>query len=111
MSKYPLTFGGFFLDENISKDRSEMGICAYQGKTSIITLNQLYLLNKFGHKNYLINSPQLGKYYCLTITFDKMMKTRSHELTHYFQYFYYQKSSCESDYGTNKYIAWLAQEH
>jgi hypothetical protein len=90
-----------------------MGLCAYQGKSSIITLNQLYLLNKFGQENYLATTPQLGKYYSLKINFAKMIKTCCHELAHYLQFVKQGKSSCQSDLKMNngKYDPYLAGEH
>jgi len=113
LSQHPLNFGGFFLDEQISQGRSQMGLCAYQGKSSIITLNQLYLLNKFGQENYLATTPQLGKYYSLKINFAKMIKTCCHELAHYLQFVKQGKSSGPSDLKENngKHDQELAKEH
>jgi hypothetical protein len=39
------------------------------------------------------------------------MKCCSHELAHYLQFSKGRQSSCQSDWGTNKYVDWLAQEH
>jgi hypothetical protein len=113
LSPHSPIFGGFFFDEQISQGQSKMGLCSHHGKTSVITLNQLYLLNKFGHENYFTSSPQQGKYYFLKIDFNKMVKTCSHELSHYLQFVKQGKSSCQSDLKENngKYDSYLAGEH
>ncbi|KLL02087.1 MAG: hypothetical protein MRERC_4c026 [Mycoplasmataceae bacterium RC_NB112A] len=47
------------------------------------------------------------------IDFSKMLKSCSHELTHYLRFIKHGKSSCESDLmlDNRKYDAELAQEH
>jgi len=77
-----------------------------------ISLNRLYLLNKFGHDRYFTDYPQ-GDYSCLDISFDKMIKTCSHELAHYIQLVKHGKSSCESDLKleNGNYDRELAREH
>jgi len=81
-------------------------------KEANISLNRLYLLNKFGHDKYFADYPQ-GDYSYLDISFDKMIKTCSHELAHYFQLVKNGRSSCESDLVLNngKYDGELAKEH
>jgi hypothetical protein len=77
-----------------------------------ISLNHLYLLNKFGHDKYFTDYPQ-GDYSYLDISFDKMINTCSHELAHYIQFVKYERSSCESDLVLNNgnYNGELAKEH
>ena len=81
-------------------------------KEANISLNRLYLLNKFGHDKYFTDYPQ-GDYSYLDISFDKMIKTCSHELAHYIQFVKYERSSCGSDLVLNngKYDGELAKEH
>src|SRR5688572_28427656 len=86
-----------------------------------VSLNRLYLLNKFGHDKYFTSNPEETKgsakqskdYTYLDISFDKMIDTCSHELAHYIQLVKHGKSSCESDLilRNGKYSAELAQEH
>src|SRR5437660_1156209 len=73
--------------------------------------NQLYLFNKFGHDKYFTSYHQ-GDYFYLDISFEKMLKTCSHELAHYFQLVKHEKTSCESDLklGNGKYDEELAKE-
>ncbi|CAI2197347.1 7492_t:CDS:2, partial [Funneliformis geosporum] len=70
----PLEFGGFYLDENIGNGYREMGKCSlenviypYQGKVANISLNRLYLLNKFGCEKYFTSNPEYGDYSYLDI--------------------------------------------
>ena len=72
----------------------------------VISLNQFYLLNKLGYEHYFATPNNY-----LEINFTNLLKTCSHELAHYFQFIKCGRSSCESDLGTDKYIAELAQEH
>ena len=73
-----------------------------------ISLNRLYLLNKFGQDKYFTSNPQYGDYTYLDISFDKMIRTCSHELA-----LKHGKSSCENDLKLNngKYDKELAKEH
>jgi hypothetical protein len=91
-----------------------MGRCGWETPQKVvkISLNQLYLLNKFGHDKYFASFPQ-GGYSCLDISFKRMLKTCSHELAHYIQLVKHDKSSCESDLilKNGKYDLLLAQEH
>jgi hypothetical protein len=51
-----------------------------------ISLNHLYLLNKFGVDKYFASNPeQSGDYAYTDISFNKMLETISHELSHYIQ--------------------------
>jgi len=77
-----------------------------------ISLNRLYLLNKFGQDKYFTDYPQ-GDYSYLDISFDKMIKTCSHELAHYIQFVKHRRSSCESDLVLNNgnYDKGLVEEH
>jgi len=58
-----------------------------------ISLNRLYLLNKFGHDKYFTDYPQ-GDYSYLDISFNKMIGTCSHEIAHHTQLVKNGKSSC-----------------
>ena len=71
------------------------------------------MLNKFGQDKYFTGNPQYGDYTYIDISFNKMIKTCSHEITHYFQLVKYGRSSCESDLVLNngKYDGELAKEH
>jgi hypothetical protein len=83
-------------------------------KNANISLNRLYLLNKFGCDKYFTSSPEESEDYTyLDISFDKMLNTCSHELAHYIQYVKHDKSSCESDLILRKkeYNPVLAKEH
>jgi len=88
-------------------------IYPHQVKEINISLNRLYLLNKFGQDKYFTSNPQYGDYSYLDISFDKMIGTCSHELAHYFQLVKHGKSSCESDLVLNNgnYDGKLAREH
>ncbi|CAH1756011.1 24918_t:CDS:1 [Entrophospora sp. SA101] len=89
-----LIFGGFY-QKSLSdgENQGEMGNCGYdeQNKLVIIKLNQLYLLNKLGHKRYFATPERY-----LMIDFSALTETISHELAHYIQFVKYGKSSCES---------------
>ena len=61
----------------------------------VITLNQLYLLNKLGHERYLPVFPQENITY-LVIDFANLTETLAHELAHYTQFVKHGKSNCES---------------
>lgn len=120
ISHYPLIFAGFYSDEKISQGKGEMGRCSYHSliypyndKTISISVNQLYLLNKFGHERYFATHPNQDSYFYLNINFATMMKTCSHELAHYLQFVKHGRSSCKSDLKANngKYNSLLAQEH
>ena len=63
-------------------------------------------MNKLGYEKYFATP-----HHYLEINFANLLKTCSHELTHYIQFVKYGESSCESDLGTDKYIAELAKEH
>lgn len=79
-----------------------------------ISLNRLYLLNKFGHDKYFTSNPKKSvDYTYLDISFKEMMETCSHEIAHYIQLLKHGKSSCESDLKleNRNYNAELAQEH
>jgi hypothetical protein len=83
-------------------------------KVANISLNRLYLLNKLGHGRYFTSSPEVsGDYTYLDISFNKMLKTCSHEIAHYIQFVKYEKSSCKSDLilKNEKYDGELAKEH
>ncbi len=99
---------------NTGKGYHEMGRCfPSKGKVKI-ELNHLYLLNKFGHDQYLTSNPQESNDYAyLEISFEKMMGTCVHELAHYLQLVKHGRSSCESDRTLNngKYDERLAKEH
>lgn len=119
ISDLPLSFEGFYLDEKTGKGFGEMGRCGLETiiypirqKVVKISLNHLYLLNKFGHEEYFTSSPQ-GDCSCLDISFKKMLKTCSHELAHYIQLVKHGKSICESDLilGNGEYDKELAKEH
>ena len=88
----PLSFGGFYQKTiQAGKNQGEMGNCGLEKEKVIISLNQVYLLNKLGHERYLA-SPESY----LDISFAGLIETISHELAHYFQFSKYGKSSCES---------------
>lgn len=90
-----------------------MGHCNYRSNKTEISLNQLYLLNKFGHDRYFATHPNQNSYFYLDINFATMMKTCSHELVHYIKFIKHGKSSYKSDLKVNngKYNSLLAQEH
>jgi len=92
---------------------TEKVIYPYKGKEINISLNRLYLLNKFGQDKYFTSNPQYGDYTYINISFNKMIKTYSHELAHYFQLLKHGKSSCESDLVLNNgnYDGGLAREY
>lgn len=103
-SQTPLEFGGFYVDESlINANQSNMGRCLFLEKKDlterkvIITINQIYLLNKLGHEQYFPLKQPAGDYLALDINFIKLTETISHELAHYFQFAKYGKSSCEND--------------
>lgn len=114
ISHHPLVFGGFYQGEKTTEKQPlknhfrKLGNCCFtpQSKQTIISLNQFYLLNKLGYEKYFA-TPE----YYLEIDFANLLKTISHELAHYFQFIKHGESSCESDKGTEKYIAELAKEH
>ncbi|KLL05464.1 MAG: hypothetical protein MRERV_1c165 [Mycoplasmataceae bacterium RV_VA103A] len=114
---WPLIFGGFYWDKNIGNGRGEMGRCSsysYPNRKIEISLNQIYLLNKFGHDRYFTSNPEIsGNYSYLDISFDEMLATCCHEIAHYFQFVKHNKSSCESDLKLNngEYHGELAREH
>ena len=64
------------------------------------------MLNKLGYERYFATP-----HHYLEIDFVNLLKTCSHELAHYIQFVKHNKSSCDSDLGTDKYIIELAQEH
>lgn len=68
-----------------------MGNCCLEKEKVIISLNQVYLLNKLGWERYLASSESY-----LVIDFTALTETISHELAHYFQFSKYGESSCES---------------
>src|SRR5207248_3388362 len=118
LSPLPLKFESFYSDPQTGNGYGAMGRCfpetiIYPTKQKQINLeiNQLYLLNKFGHDKYFASYPQ-GDYFYLDISFEKMLKTCSHELAHYFQLVKHEKTSCESDLklGNGKYDEELAKE-
>jgi hypothetical protein len=91
-SKLPLNFAGFYYDPKTGQGKGTMGHCfpreiiyPYPEKEINIELNRLYLLNKLGHERYFTSNPAYGNYYYIDISFDKMIKTCSHELAHYIQ--------------------------
>lgn len=106
----PLKFGGFYSEPKQAENQKfrELGRASFNSvnQQAVISLNQVFLFNKLGYNRYF-STPELY----LEIDFANLIKTCSHELSHYIQYVKYGESSCESDLGTNKYIAWLAQEH
>ena len=115
ISPRPLNFEGLYLDQNIGKGLREMGRCSsyFHPRPEVgISLNRVYLLNKFGHDCYFTTYPQ-GDYYYIDISFAKMIKTCSHEIAHYIQQVKHGKSSCESDLklGGKEYNPELAKEH
>jgi len=92
ISHLPLKFESLYLDENIGKGFGEMGRCfiekviyPYQQKIANISLNHLYLLNKFNHDRYFASNPKLGNYTYIDISFDRMINTCCHEIAHYIQ--------------------------
>lgn len=120
ISPLPVTFGGFYYDPSAGDGLGTMGQCFFHqityprhAKEIEITLNRLYLLNKFNHDRYFATHPQHGDYYYIDISFDKMIDTCSHELVHYIQFIKHGKSSCKSDLklGRKTYNPELAQEH
>ena len=113
ISPLPLKFAKFYSDRIYEKVR-DMGRCWKEPKISKISLNHLYLLNKFGHDKYFtIIDSRYGDYSYFDISFDKMINTCSHELAHYFQFVKHGKSSCESDLivRNGRYDEELAKEH
>ena len=119
ISRYPLNFAGFYSDKKVGSGYGEMGRCftekaiyPIRQKIANISLNRLYLLNKFGHDKYFTDYPQ-GDYTYLDISFDKIIDTCSHEIAHYIQLVKHGKSSCESDLVLNNgnYDLELAKEH
>jgi len=78
-----------------------------------ISLNRLYLLNKLEHDRYFTSNPQYGDYTYLDISFDKMIETCTHEISHYIQLVKHDRSSCESDLvlKNGRHNAKLACEH
>ena len=119
ISHYPLNFAGFYYDKKVGSGYGDMGRCFTEKviyptkqKEINISLNRLYLLNKFGHDKYFTDYPQ-GDYSYLDISFDKMIKTCSHELAHYIQFVKHGRSSCESDLKleNGNYDEELAREH
>jgi hypothetical protein len=118
ISRIPLSFGGFYYDKKINQDSRAMGISHLPSisqsspqDTFKISLNQLYLLNKFGHDEYFTNYPK--KYCFIDISFVQMMKICSHELAHYLQFVKNGKTSCKSDLELNNgnYDQELSKEH
>jgi hypothetical protein len=109
---YQLDFGGFYQGEQQDQKQinyyRKLGNCCFtpKNKQTVISLNQVYLLNKLGYKRYFA-TPELY----LEIDFNNLLKTCSHELAHYFQFVKCGESSCQSDLGTDKYITELAKEH
>ncbi|CAG8508076.1 22669_t:CDS:2 [Racocetra persica] len=107
----------FAENKNIGNGRGEMGRCSsysYPNRKIEISLNQIYLLNKFGHDRYFTSNPEIsGNYSYLDISFDEMLATCCHEIAHYFQFVKHNKSSCESDLKLNngEYHGELAREH
>jgi len=90
----PLSFGGFYHKAiPAGANQGEMGNCEFNGNNQpvIISLNQIYLFNKLGHKRYFA-SPE--RY--LMIDFATLTETIAHELAHYFQFGKHGQSSCES---------------
>lgn len=119
ISHLPLNFAGFYSDKKIGSGYGEMGRCftekaiyPIKQKIANISLNRLYLLNKFGHDRYFTDYPQ-GDYSYLDISFNKMIETCSHELAHYIQFVKHGRSSCESDLKleNGNYDEELAREH
>jgi hypothetical protein len=91
-----------------------MGMCWKEQKSAKISLNRLYLLNKFGHDKYFTSNPHNSNDFTYSfINFAEMLHTCSHELIHYIQYIKHGRSSCESDLmlKTGKYDEKLAKEH
>ena len=113
ISHYSLNFGGFYQGEQpdqqpLKNQYQKLGNCCFipEKKQTVISLNQFYLLNKLGYDRYFATPSHY-----LEINFNNLLKTCSHELAHYIQFVKYGKSSCESDWGTDKYVAELAKEH
>ena len=117
----PLKFAGLYSNPQTGNGYGKMGLCSLEEviypikqKVVNISLNRLYLLNKFGHDKYFTSNPEIsGDYSYLDISFSKMLETCSHELAHYLQFVKWGRSSCESDLvlGNGKYSEELAQEH
>ncbi|CAG8437892.1 8407_t:CDS:2 [Ambispora leptoticha] len=87
---------------------------AKKPKTAKISLNRLYLLNKFGHDKYLTSNPYISNDYTYSLVgFAEMIHTCSHELSHYIQFIKHGRSSCESDLilSNGRYDKKLAKEH
>jgi hypothetical protein len=90
----PLKFESLYSDPQIGNGYGEMGRCEQERviypikqKTANISINRLYLLNKFGHDKYFTSSPKESKDYTyLDISFDKMLNTCSHQIAHYIQF-------------------------
>jgi hypothetical protein len=81
-------------------------------KVANISLNRLYLLNKFGCDKYFTDNPGIsGDYSYIDISFNKMINACSHEIAHYIQLVKYGRSSCESDLENGEYDEELAKEH
>ena len=82
----PLNFAGFYSDKKSGNGYGEMGRCftekiiyPIKQKEINISLNRLYLLNKFGVDRYFPSNPeQSGNYAYLDISFDKMIETCCH---------------------------------
>lgn len=120
ISQLPLKFAGFYYEPENGQGLGTMGRCSTETiiypvsqKEANISLNRLYLLNKFRHDKYFTDNPNQGNYSYLDISFDSMLKTCSHELAHYIQQVKHGKSSCESDLKLNngEYDKELAKEH
>ena len=117
----PLKFESLYSDPKTGNGFGEMGNCflekvIYPIKQKVvnISLNRLYLLNKFGCDKYFTNNPrESGDYTYIDISFKKMINTCCHEIAHYIQLVKHGKSSCESDLrlGNGKYDKELAREH
>lgn len=119
-SPLPLKFESLYHDPKIGNGYGEMGRCSIENiiyptnqKIANISLNRLYLLNKFDHDKYFTSNPEYGDYTYIDISFDKMIDTCCHELAHYIQLVKHGKSSCESDLilRNGNYDKELAKEH
>jgi hypothetical protein len=113
VSPLPLKFEGFYSDRVHEKMR-DMGRCWREQKTAKISLNRLYLLNKFGHDKYFTSNPHSSNDFTYSfIDFAEMFNTCSHELAHYFQFIKHNRSSCRSDLilKNGNYDERLAKEH
>ncbi|MDR1670674.1 MAG: hypothetical protein LBR43_03060 [Spiroplasmataceae bacterium] len=116
IASYPLNFGGFYqAKERASNSSAEVKIASLGNATfdeennqTTIALNQLFLFNKLGYKDYFI-TPELHQ----EISFDELIECCCHELAHYLQFAKWRKSSCASDLEINKksYNLELAEEH